>query len=120
MPLLAQWLISAYSWQDAFKVMAGIMILVGTPVSIVIMRTRPEDKGLLPDGKSSLEETAHEENESVSKIAAVDFSLREVVKTSSFWLLSLAGILWCWAYDSALVHQVAFAKSIGIPEMAAA
>jgi sugar phosphate permease len=57
MPLLAQWLISAYSWQDAFKVMAGIMILVGTPVSIVIMRTRPEDKGLLPDGKSSLEKT---------------------------------------------------------------
>ena len=48
--LLASMLIEAYGWRMAFWWLAGIMLVLGSPVAIFVMRTRPEDMGLLPDG----------------------------------------------------------------------
>ncbi len=47
MPLLAGWLISKYDWQTACVCMAGVVILVGIPVSAIIMRTSQARKSSL-------------------------------------------------------------------------
>lgn len=48
-PFLAYFLLSA-SWQTVWLVLGALILGLGLPVLIFIVRSRPEDMGLLPDG----------------------------------------------------------------------
>jgi MFS family permease len=107
MPLLAGWLISKYDWQTACVCMAGILILVGIPVSVIIMRT-PQERKITP------EQTQQQ------GLEAGDATIGQALRQKSFWLISISAMLWYLAYSIGLTHQVAFAVDIGIGRVAAA
>ncbi|MDA0232012.1 MAG: MFS transporter [Chloroflexi bacterium] len=48
-PFLAYFLLST-SWQTVWLVLGSMILVLGLPVLIFIVRSRPEDIGLLPDG----------------------------------------------------------------------
>ena len=101
---LASWLISIYSWQTAFLFMAGIITLLGIPVSAIIMRTPRE---------SEMAQTAIEETKlKVSRASSI--TLRGALRGRAFWGIAIAVMLWACAYGTGIVHQVAFAVGIGI------
>jgi len=104
---LAGWLISRYDWQTAFVSMAGIVILVGIPISAVIMRT-PGGRKVAPGQKQQ------------EGLEAGDATIGQALRQKSFWLISIGAMLWLWAYLIGLTHQVAFAVDIGIDRVAAA
>jgi MFS family permease len=104
---LAGWLISRYDWQTAFAFMAGIVILVGIPVSVIVMRT-PGARKIAP-GQVQQE-----------GLEVRDANIGQVLRQKSFWLVSIGSMLWLWAYLIGLTHQVAFAVDIGIDRVAAA
>ena len=104
---LAGWLISRYDWQTACACMAGIVILVGIPVSAITMRT--------PQGRKGAPEQAQRKG-----LEAGDATLGQALKQKSFWLISISAMLWYWAYTIGLTHQVAFAVDMGIDRVAAA
>ena len=104
---LAGWLISRYDWQTAFVSMAGIVILVGIPISAIIMRT--------PGGRKVAPERAQRKG-----LEAGDATIGQALRQKSFWLISIGAMLWLWAYLIGLTHQVAFAVDIGIDRVAAA
>jgi len=104
---LAGWLISKYDWQIAFAFMAGIVILVGIPISVIIMRT---------PGVRKVAPSREREEGLQSRDATIGQALRE----KSFWLISIGSMLWLWAYTIGLTHQVAFAVDMGIDRVAAA
>jgi MFS family permease len=104
---LAGWLISRYDWQTACACMAGIVILVGIPISAIIMRT-PQERKVAPEKAQR------------KGLEAGDATLRQALKQKSFWLISMGAMLWCWAYAIGLTHQVAFAVDMGIDRVAAA
>jgi len=104
---LAGWLISRYDWQTAFAFMAGIVILVGIPISVIIMRT--------PGGRKVAPERAQRKG-----LEAGDATIGQALRQKSFWLISIGAMLWLWAYLIGLTHQVAFAVDIGIDRVAAA
>jgi len=104
---LAGWLISRYDWQTAFAFMAGIVILVGIPISIIIMRT-PRGRKVAP------------RQEQQGGLEVRDATLGQALRQKSFWLISIGAMLWLWAYLIGLTHQVAFAVDIGIDRVAAA
>jgi len=104
---LAGWLISRYDWQTAFAFMAGIVILVGIPISVIIMRT--------PGGRKLTHDRRQQEGLEVR-----DTTLRQALRQKSFWLISIGVLLWLWAYLIGLTHQVAFAVDMGIDRVAAA
>jgi MFS family permease len=104
---LAGWLISRYDWQTACACMAGIVMVVGIPVSATVMRT--------PQGhKASLEQAQQKEWE------AEEATLGQALKQKSFWLVAMSAMVWYWAYMTGLTHQVAFAVDMGIDRVAAA
>jgi MFS family permease len=107
MPLLAGWLISRYDWQTAFASMAGIVILVGIPISAMVMRT-PQERKVAP-------EHAQQEGLEVG-----DATIGQALRQKSFWLISIGATLWLWAYLIGLTHQVAFAVDMGVDRIAAA
>jgi len=104
---LAGWLISRYDWQTAFASMAGIVILVGIPISVIIMRT--------PGGRNIA--LSHEQQEGLE---VRDATIGQALRQKSFWLISIGATLWLWAYLIGLTHQVAFAVDMGIDRIAAA
>ena len=106
MPPLASWLISIYDWQIGFIVMAAIVTLLGVPISAIIMRTPAKGEAVSPQKQ---EATAGE-----------GVVLSQAVKQRPFWFISIGMMLWCWAFSTGLIHQVAFAVDIGIERVAAA
>jgi len=104
---LAGWLISRYDWQTACACMAGIVILVGIPVSAITMRT--------PQGRKGAPEQAQRKG-----LEMGDATLGKALKQRSFWLISMSAMLWYLGYMIGLTHQVAFAVDMGIDRVAAA
>ena len=109
MPLLAGWLISKYDWQTACLCMAGVLILVGTPVGAVVMR--------IPWERKLTSEPAQQEREGLQ---TADATIGQALRQKSFWFISISVMLWNLAYTIGLTHQVAFAVDMGIDRVAAA
>ena len=106
-PLLVGWLISRYDWQTACACMAAILVLVGIPVSAIVMKT-PWERKLRPD----------QAQQQGLKIG--DAAIGQALRQKSFWLISISAMLWLFAYTIGLTHQVAFAVDMGIDRVAAA
>ena len=92
---LVTWLISTYGWRTA-AVVAGIIVwVVGMPV-VLIMRHRPEQYGLLPDGVpmetqgSGAGVNAPEEIEQRPQLEEAEIGPRECLKMPCFWFLALS------------------------------
>jgi sugar phosphate permease len=96
-----------YSWRTAFRSLGILSVLLTLPM-LLIVRRRPEDIGLLPDGDqggdpvqagsargpcnpSSTE--AHADLAAVSEPHEPAWTAREVLGTSTFWLIALATFL---------------------------
>ena len=103
---LVGWLISKYDWQTAFLFLAGVIVLIGVPVSAMVMRTGEEGRSALAEGQE--------------KTTTEGVRLSQALKERAFWLVSTGVMLWAWAYSVGLVHQVAFAVDIGIERPVAA
>jgi len=110
---LAGTLIALYGWQTSFLYLAGIIALIGIPVSFFIMRT-PDEKNY------SFTKTQQAEVVQGNLPGLAGASLKQAIKTKSFWLIATASMLWAWSYSIGLIHQVAFAVDIGIEKLAAA
>ena len=107
MPLLVGWLITKYDWQTACLCMAGILILVGVPVSTAVMRT--------PQARKVAPEQAWQQG-----FETKDATIGQALREKSFWLISISVMLWLCAYTIGLTHQVAFAVDMGVDRVAAA
>ncbi len=120
------WLITCYGWRWAM-VIAGLgMWVIGIPLSLVL-RHKPEQYGMLPDGDdpekySSVQVIASERDDSdklphtaqpqaISK--EIDFTAREAIKTRAFWLLSLGSSISFMAMSAVFVHVMPYLESIG-------
>ena len=90
---------STYGWRSAFSFLGIFSLALSLPM-ILIIRRRPEDLGLLPDGvrhevsdsnETVLPESADFEQEK-SRVTNYDQSSwtgREVLRTPAFWLVAL-------------------------------
>jgi len=113
-PPLAQWLISAYGWQQAFFIMGLITFIVVIPLA-QFMKHSPQRVGLKPYGES-------EDIEDKQSLASVveGLSLTQLIKTSRFWILG--SILFCsfLCVQVIIVHITPHAIDIGISAIVAA
>ncbi|MCS7206507.1 MAG: MFS transporter [Dehalococcoidia bacterium] len=101
-PLLALAL-ERWGWRTT-SVGAGIFLLiVGVPMALLVRR-RPEDFGLLPDGAPH-PPTARGQP---PPPAEPDFSLRQAVRTRAFWAISLGHSVALIPTNAVVVHLVPF------------
>lgn len=113
-PLLFQTLIDAQGWRQACLWLAGVVMIVLLPPVLWIVRNRPEDLGLPPDG-----ETTSPRGQSAT-MAAGNAELPNLLKDASFWRISLAvGVLMA-AFTAVLANLVPFAVGHGIAAKQAA
>lgn len=87
-----------YSWRVAYRYM-GILSLAMVLPLILIMRRRPEDIGLLPDGAKPLLRTQSSESGSGTGTSGgevdIEFSWTagEAMRTKAFWLVGMTTVL---------------------------
>lgn len=121
--LLAQYIISHYGWRGVYWAFGALtlLFLVGPP--ILIVRKRPEDMGLLPDGEVApgpeREDPLVREKKG-GPTPEVDWSLEEALRTRSLWLIILGFSVALVANGAIGFHQVAYFTDVGIPAGAAA
>lgn len=116
-PLLA-WSIGRYGWRPV-AMWAGIGALVLAVPAALFIRSKPEDKGLAPDGKAVVKAEDLVVAEATNP-KEKDFTLKEALKTSSFWLVGVAQTLYQFVVAAIAVHLIPSLVDKGISQSAAA
>jgi MFS family permease len=123
-PLLA---ISVHTWGwrwGAFLSGLGL-IVVGVPIALFVKRS-PESMGLLPDGVSA-DTNPDPENPATSGASRLkshapdgDFTLKQAMRTATFWMIVLATTTRVAVYNAITVHFIPIMVWRGISEQRAA
>ncbi|MBB5055071.1 MFS family permease [Afipia massiliensis] len=106
-PVVTNGLLEVMSWREVYLIAAGITALVVTPLLVLTVRDKPERFGLRPDFDQSVPAV----NASAPKEPVV--TLHMALRTSSFWILTLAGFLSNMIGTALLLHQVSILTSGG-------
>ncbi len=119
MPPFANFMIERYNWRTSFLVLGLLIITIAMPVALLLVRNRPSDMGLNPDGiASEADELANARGGGSS--GAAGLTLKRAVRTPSFWLLFFAFMLLVFGESGLTVNFVAFVDDAGIPSQRAA
>jgi sugar phosphate permease len=126
LPLIAV-LIIAVGWRSTCFIGGVVMLLVGLPLTwFFLKQQRPEYYGLLPDGATVKEETSDTIRmidrgiEYATEVEEVEFTLRQAIRTPSYWLLMLANACHGLAMPAINIHGIPFLTDIGIEPIRAA
>lgn len=107
------WLIDSYGWRTAMILQGAGMWALGIPLALVI-RDRPEEMGLVPDGRPLPKPAAAAaEPRCVSPEARVPF--RDALKSRPFLWLNLVEAVRFTVLTAVVVHVMPFLASQGIP-----
>ena len=121
-PPLAGFLIAEFGWRVAYAVLGSLALLIVVGVTLAVVRSRPADLGLLPDGEPvSPEMRPGDPIDGAGEVAELPgLNLSEAVKTGAFWLLSLGHVLWTFGSMSLIGHIPAFLTDQGFESQVAA
>jgi len=126
--MLAQWFISSFGWRASYIITGLMVIMVVIPLTVIFQRSKPEDKGLLPDGEDSWPAQGDRQAEDLIQNdlvvdkdwAATEWTLGRAARTYQFWALCCFNFLIGLGLMSVVSHQIRFAIDIGFSEMLAA
>ncbi len=120
MVLVIEALVSSFGWRDALVIIGVTQLVVCFPLAMSV-RNRPEEMGLAADGEPvSLEVSDADEEPALTQMAE-GLTVREALRSSSFWKLSVALALVNLGTIAIIVHQIPFlTSSVGVSEGPAA
>ncbi|MCC7360576.1 MAG: MFS transporter [Anaerolineales bacterium] len=107
---LANALLAAYGWRRAIEILAVLLLLLTGPLHVLVLRRRPHDLGLAPDGDPLSPPGAPGR-----PYLPDGHAPRAVVRRPSFWLLTVAYMLNGGVAVAAGVHFLAFLVGQGYP-----
>lgn len=81
-PQIATPLITAYGWRTAMLILSFIIWVLLVPAIIFLVKDRPQEMGMLPDGEPIPVDIP-------TPVAVSGKTLREALATSKFWILAL-------------------------------
>jgi MFS family permease len=112
------YLLQAYDWRTAYFAMAIIVWVAIIPLALVIVRTRPGDVGLYPDGDSAPADA--EQGDTARTPAVWGLTLAQAVRTAPFWLIAVSYLLSNGCVMAGLQSQGPNLDDIGFPTATAA
>jgi len=117
---LTQSIILASGWRAACVTLAALVLAVLVPLNLLVRR-RPQELGLTPDGDTASQAVARRSVHVVDAAwAATDWTLARAVRTGRFWWLVLANFGAMYAWYAVQVHQTKYLLGIGVtPSLAA-
>ena len=115
--LLGQLIIELQGWRAVFATFAVLLAVLYVVPALLIIRRRPEDLGLLPDGETARQADDREKEEPRPERS---WTLKEATRTKALWLLIVGLTVGTLANSAVGFHQVAYYTDQGIsPALAA-
>jgi MFS family permease len=116
-PLIGGHVIPGFGWETAYLVLAGITLAAIIPTLLVI-RSKPSDMGLYPDGAKVAETESSNEASDTGNTGGI--SLKWALTTPTFWLMAVSFLIFGFISDGVTQHQVPHLEDIGFPVATAA
>ncbi|MBI4330140.1 MAG: MFS transporter [Chloroflexi bacterium] len=110
-------LIDRSGWRTAMVVLGVATWVICLPLSLVI-RHRPEQHGLLPDGDLNQAGGAAG-NSGPGDSPDTDYSAGQALRTRAFWHIALAFMFQMLVINAVVVHVMPFLSSVGVSRAAA-
>lgn len=107
---IVQALIDSIGWRDAWLVLGLFSGLVIIPMSALFMRRSPEDLGLRIEEPA----TAAQTKGRLSRETEADWTLREVLRTPTLWIILVALVLSGVALSGTPVYRVGYWQDAGL------
>lgn len=105
-------LILYLGWRGTFLVLGLLPIIVVAPLGATLVRSGPEDLGVLPDGGKG------PDHPRTVRQRSVDWTVSEALKSYRFWLVfTVFFLVWGLGQSTILAHQVAFMHDLGYSEV---
>ncbi|MBL8571093.1 MAG: MFS transporter [Phreatobacter sp.] len=116
-----QSMIDGAGWRQASLAMGILILVVLAPLNL-LLRKRPEDIGLRPDGDAAPLPggSAPPSNILDASWAATDWTLSRALGTARFWWLALGYFCGLYVWYAVQVHQTKYLVEIGFGSTAAA
>jgi MFS family permease len=110
-------LIARLGWRLAFGALGVTILAIVATVVLAIVRSRPADIGLLPDGEAA---SAGPMVANAGADLAAGVELGQAVRAGAFWTLASGHFLWTFASLSIVGHLVAHLRDVGFASGTAA
>ncbi|MBN9043577.1 MAG: MFS transporter [Rhizobiales bacterium 62-47] len=109
----AGYLISQGGWRASSTALGVLMLVTLVPINLLV-RQRPEQMGLLPDGDGAVA-GAQRKGLTVVDPAWVDtdWTLQRAMRTARFWWLALGFFCGLYAWYAVQVHQTKYLTEVG-------
>jgi MFS family permease len=105
---VATWLVEWLGWRGALTALAGLLAVTTVPAHALLLRRRPEDLGLRPDGDDEPEPAAGAVDPIVDGI-----ELRAALRDPAFWWLTVAFSLGTLSAVAVGVHLIPYLVESG-------
>jgi MFS family permease len=100
-------------WRTACWALGILVLVVLAPINL-LLRKRPQDIGLEPDGDAAPDPALRPTSNVVDPAwAAVDWTLARAVRTARFWWLALGFFCGLYTWYAVQVHQTKYLIEIG-------
>jgi MFS family permease len=114
LPLL-QVIIERSGWRSACLALGLLVLVIAAPLNL-LLRRRPEDLGLAPDGDGARQAAVaagRHTNIVDAGWAAVDWTLARAIRTTRFWWIAVGYFGALFAWYAVQVHQTKYLIEIG-------
>jgi MFS family permease len=118
-------LISNLGWRVTFLIIGITIWAVVIPLSFVV-KNKPAEMGLAPDGdpldeNSKVDDNVKESQKEVYESAGqADYTIKQALRSSPFWVLALCFFCMSITHATVFVHAVPFLTDVGISMTTAA
>jgi MFS family permease len=115
-----QRIIEQAGWRTACWTLGLLVLIVLAPVNL-LLRKRPQDMGLQPDGDAAPSATFRPASNVLDPAwVATDWTLARAIRTARFWWLSLGFFCGLYVWYAVQVHQTRYLLEIGFSPAVAA
>ncbi len=112
-PLAFHALIEQFGWRGAWMLLGGFLFFVMAPLCWVFCRDNPEECGLVMDGRTWPEGS---ESKNTDLVIRREFTVREAVRTYSFWVLTLV-LAWQAFFATGYTFNIEdIARTVDVPK----
>jgi MFS family permease len=109
-----QFMIEQTGWRTACTAIGLLVLVVLAPINL-LLRKRPEDIGLMPDGDAAPSAASAKPVSNIvdSDWASVDWTLQRALRTARFWWLAIGYFGGLYIWYAVQVHQTKYLLDIG-------